>query len=290
MKILVRKAQNDNLIAEQIVQLLERDVHSLQLNLAPEMQFSSFRFIVDGAEVILEWESQGDYTYAMLSDFQDVIDVWVSETLTKKFDFDAFIIRTKPINGRVGLPMDCDEWGQEWDIETIEITPCAINATRNIHCAAAYNTPPKEGDIFTIVVLPSEMDVVGGKRDGNLNRLNQNIHNYLISRNTAEAGYYSSSNNRSYYHQFKVIAQDGCAYPVQRQFFVRITYPLTSIGTEHIATPSRLNNDADYGTIYITDTQKEFRQAETDAKAFIDKKIKEVHDQYEKDPSKMSDI
>jgi len=151
----------------------------------------------------------------------------------------------------------------------------------------------ESGDILDIIIIPEVIEGASSKRDKNLQDLHNSIRNYMRSNEyvVKEPDYERRSRRgKTHYHPFEIIAPNGCAYPGDRSFKIRITYATTSIGVEHAVTLKTGEKSTDFETIFINDTQKEFRDAETRSKAFIDLKIKEVHDKYKNDPGNMSDI
>lgn len=85
-------------------------------------------------------------------------------------------------------------------------------------------------------------------------------------------------NGTSYYFPFKVISEKGTAYPLKRRFYVRVTYKYTSLGDVHDIEVQPHEKATDFGTVFIDGKKKRYPQIVTDAKAFIDKKVKEVRE------------
>ena len=151
---------------------------------------------------------------------------------------------------------------------------------------------PQDGDIFDIVIIP---EIVQGARDGHLvavQNLRNAISQYLQKLSTlAEAkvipypAYPETQKGKvSYYHPFHILGPDGEVYPEgaeSRRYKIRITYPLTSTGTEHVVNLHKGEDLSDFYTIFISDSAKQLKDAEARAKAFIDSKIAEVYDSFE---------
>ncbi len=150
---------------------------------------------------------------------------------------------------------------------------CAVSAAKiKTVYIPAVDDPPKEDDIFDLLIIASNSD---SERGGKLNNLRNSIYEHIRSKaNLVMGAAYPRTNpdrNMRYYHPFNVIAPDGAAYPdpEKRQFKVRITYRLAEDGEA---------------------AKTDFRQAEIDAKTFIDAKINEVNERYNIAPETMSDV
>jgi len=93
-----------------------------------------------------------------------------------------------------------------------------------------------------------------------------------------------------YCFQFYVIAPNKKKYPVNRAFAVKIVFATTPTGMEHEPLLWRGELATDFGYIYVSDTQTDFRKAEAQAIAFIDAKVAEVHGNYRTNRRNMAQI
>ena len=169
---------------------------------------------------------------------------------------------------------------------------------------AAKEVEPEDNDIFEIMIIVESdaIEGVNGKQDKRLKHLKElrnGISNYIRHIGSGEDGklvmwaaYPDTTTHKvSYYHPFQVLAPDRNPYPEDRAFKIRITYPTTYIGTEHILELQRGEKVTDFETIFIRDDHSgEFRDALEQAKAFIDSKIQEVYEHYKNSPDTMDQI
>jgi len=162
----------------------------------------------------------------------------------------------------------------------------------------AHDDPPKDSDILDIVIIGESIEGANTSDNSPLNDAFNSIRNYLTEQGSREVGnvdpgaeYESSNpNGTSYYFPFRVIAPDNKRYPIRRRYYVRVTYQFTSLGDKHEPTLELGEKPTDFGSVYIEGKKKRYPQIVTDAKAFIDSKVKEVHDQYKTDPSQLPNI
>jgi len=185
--------------------------------------------------------------------------------------------------------------------------------------------PPKKGDILDIVigndyvyVSDDFMDMPDDDEDpyyGGINRkshvgiarcdeekwvtqLNSRLENYkLMLVNEGKVISYKKFRRQDirgvdcWEHRFSIIAPNGCLYPGNRTFQVRVPCAKAAItGAEYVVALRRGEFSSDIEIVFPGDTQECIKKAGTQAKAFINSKIAEIYKKYETDPDNMSEI